>query len=122
MDATSGAAHTTSDKDEFFAADVLLAPNPTVTGASARILSGLTFGNCIVAHTDSLVGIPELADGENSLLATTGPEHAAGVLQALGDADLRERLGRGARRLFEEAFDAPVATARIVRELERLGG
>jgi glycosyltransferase involved in cell wall biosynthesis len=112
----------TDPADEFFAADVLLAPNPTVTGASARILSGLTFGNCIVAHTDSLVGIPELIDGENSLLATTGPEHAEAVLRALGDAELRDRLGDGARTLFEQAFDAPVAAARIVRELERLGG
>jgi hypothetical protein len=107
---------------EFFAADVLLAPNPTVTGASARILSGLTFGNCIVAHTDSLVGIPELADGRNSLLATTGPEHAEAVLRAVGDTDLRDVLGDGARTLFEQAFDAPVAAGRIVREVERLGG
>ena len=112
----------TDPANEFFAADVLLAPNPTVTGASARILSGLTFGNCIVAHTDSLVGIPELIDGENSLLATTGLEHAEAVLRALGDAELRDRLGDGARTLFEQAFDAPVAAARIVSELERLGG
>jgi hypothetical protein len=106
--------------DEFFAADVLLAPNPTVTGASARILSGLTFGNCIVAHTDSLVGVPELNDGENSLLATTGTEHADAVLRALGDAQLRQRLGDGARALFERAFDAPLAAGRLVGEIERL--
>jgi glycosyltransferase involved in cell wall biosynthesis len=111
----------TDPADEFFAADVLLAPNPTVTGASARILSGLTFGNCVVAHTDSLVGIPELADGENSLLATTGPEHADAVLGALGDATLRERVGDGARALFERAFDAPVAARELVRAVEGLG-
>ena len=75
-----------------------------------------------MAHTDSLVGIPELADGENSLLATTGPEHANAVLRAVGDAGLRSTLGDGARSLFEQAFDAPVAGGRIVRELERLGG
>jgi glycosyltransferase involved in cell wall biosynthesis len=112
----------TDPAEEFFAADVLLAPNPTVTGASARILSGLTFGNCIVAHTDSLVGIPELADGHNSLLATTGPEHAKAVLRAVGDAVLRDAVGDGARSLFEQAFDARVAAGRIVRELERLPG
>jgi len=112
----------TDPADEFFAADVLLAPNPTVTGASARILSGLTFGNCIVAHTDSLVGIPELADGENSLLATTGPEHADAVLHALDDVGLKQRLGDEARSLFERAFDAPVAAGRLVRKIEQLVG
>jgi glycosyltransferase involved in cell wall biosynthesis len=111
----------TDPADEFFAADVLLAPNPTVTGASARILSGLTFGSCIVAHTDSLVGIPELTDGENSLLATTGPEHAEAVLRALGDAALREALGDGARGLFERSFDAPVAARRLIDAVEQLG-
>jgi glycosyltransferase involved in cell wall biosynthesis len=110
----------TDPADEFFAADVLLAPNPTTTGASARILSGLTFGNCIVAHTDSLIGIPELADGESSLLATTGAEHAEAVLRAIGDAALRDRLGDNARELFERAFDAPVAAGRLVREIEAL--
>lgn len=112
----------TDPAEEFFGTDVLLAPNPTVTGASARILSGLTFGNCIVAHTDSLVGIPELADGENSLLATTGREHTDALLRAIRDVPLRERVGDGARALFERAFAAPVAAGALVREVARLAG
>ena len=106
--------------EEFFRADVLLAPNPTTTGASARILSGLTFGCCIVAHTDSLVGIPELRDGENCLLAGDGPALADATLRALGDPELRERLGTAARELYERLFSPPVAARRLVRELEEL--
>lgn len=107
--------------DEFLRADVLLAPNPTRTGASARILSGLTFGSCIVAHTDSLIGIPELAHGDNCLLAPDGPGLAEATLTALGDPDLRERLGGRARRLYETAFAPEVAATRLVQEVERLG-
>ena len=110
-----------SPEEEFFAAHVLLAPNPTTTGASARILSGLTFGSCIVAHTDSVIGIPELEHGRNSLLAADGPAHARETLLALRDPELRERLGDEARRLYESAFSPPVAAGRIVQELERLG-
>ena len=106
--------------EEFFAADVLLAPNPTTTGASARILSGLTFGCCIVAHSDSLVGIAELEDGENCLLAADGPALAEATLHALGDPDLRDRLGAAARALYERSFSPPVAARRLVRELEEL--
>jgi hypothetical protein len=40
----------------------------------------------------------------------------------VGDTELRHALGDGARSLFEQAFDAPVAAGRIVREVERLGG
>jgi glycosyltransferase involved in cell wall biosynthesis len=106
--------------EEFFRADVLLAPNPTTTGASARILSGLTFGCCVVAHTDSLVGIPELRDGENCLLAGDGPALAAATLRALGDPGLRERVGAAARELYERTFSPSVAARRFVRELEEL--
>ena len=107
-------------EQEFFAADVLLAPNPTTTGASARILSGLTFGCCIVCHTDSLVGIPELADGENCLLAGDGPGLAEATLTALRDDELRRRLGERARELYESAFAPEVAAGRLVHEVERL--
>ncbi|HYZ77584.1 MAG TPA: hypothetical protein VE596_09440 [Gaiellaceae bacterium] len=107
---------------EFFAAHVLLAPNPTTTGASARILSGLTFGSCVVAHTDSVIGIPELSHGSNCLMAADGPGLARETLTALRDAALRERLGDEARRLYESAFSPPVAAGRIVEELERLSG
>jgi glycosyltransferase involved in cell wall biosynthesis len=106
--------------EEFFRADVLLAPNPTTTGASARILSGLTFGCCVVAHTDSQVGIPELRDGENCLLAADGPGLAEATLRALGDPGLRERLGDAGRALYERSFSPPVAARRLVRELEEL--
>jgi glycosyltransferase involved in cell wall biosynthesis len=106
--------------EEFLRADVLLAPNPTTTGASARILSGLTFGCCIVAHTDSLVGIPELRDDENCLLASDGPGLADATLRALADRDLRDRLGQAGRDLYERAFSPPAAAARLVLELEEL--
>ena len=109
-----------SPEHEFFSAHVLLAPNPTTTGASARILSGLTFGSCIVAHTDSLIGIPELEHGSNCLMAADGPGLARETLAALHDAPLRERLGDEARRLYESAFSPSVAAGRIVQELERL--
>jgi glycosyltransferase involved in cell wall biosynthesis len=111
----------TAPEEEFFRADVLLAPNPTSTGASARILSGLSFGNCIVAHTDSVIGIPELSSGQNCLLASDGASHADAVLRALGDPPLRERLGDAARELYERSFSPPVAARRLVDEVVRLG-
>jgi glycosyltransferase involved in cell wall biosynthesis len=109
-----------SPEHEFFSAHVLLAPNPTTTGASARILSGLTFGSCIVAHTDSVVGIPELDHGRNSLMAADGAGLARLTLTALRDRELRDRLGDKARALYESSFSPPVAAGRIVEELERL--
>jgi glycosyltransferase involved in cell wall biosynthesis len=107
-------------EEEFFRADVLLAPNPTVTGASARILSGLSFGCCIVAHTDSVVGIPELSHGDNCLLAPDGVATATEVLRALRNDALRERLGDAARALYAGCFAPSVSACRITAEVERV--
>jgi len=48
------------------------------------------------------------------------PALAGATLRALGDPDLRERLGVAARELYERAFSPPVAARRLVRELEEL--
>jgi glycosyltransferase involved in cell wall biosynthesis len=106
--------------DEFLAADVLLVPTPIRTGPRSRIITGMSFGSCVVAHDANSLGIPELRDGQNALLAADGAGMARAVLRALADPDLRLRLGREARSLYEATFRPDVAGARIVDELERV--
>lgn len=106
--------------DEFLAADVLLVPTPLRTGPRSRIITGMTFGTCVVAHEANRLGIPELRDGENAFLAPDGPGLARATLDALADPDARTRVARKARRLYETTFDPSIAGARIVHELERV--
>jgi glycosyltransferase involved in cell wall biosynthesis len=106
--------------DEFLAADVLLVPTPLRTGPRSRIITGMTFGTCVVAHEANRLGIPELRHGENAFLAPDGPGLARATLDALADPDARTVVAREARRLYEATFDPSIAGARIVRELERV--
>jgi glycosyltransferase involved in cell wall biosynthesis len=106
--------------DEFLAADVLLVPTPLRTGPRSRIITGMTFGTCVVAHEANRLGIPELRHGENTFLAADGPGLARATLDALADPAARARVGREARRLYETTFAPSIAGARITRELERV--
>jgi glycosyltransferase involved in cell wall biosynthesis len=106
--------------DEFLAADVLLVPTPLTTGPRSRIITGMTFGSCVVAHEANRLGIPELVDGENAILAADGPALAEATLAALADPEARARVGRAARQLYETTFTPSIAGARIVQELERV--
>ena len=106
--------------DEFLAADVLLVPTPLTTGPRSRIITGMTFGSCVVAHEANRLGIPELRDGENVILAADGPGLAEATLAALADPEARARVGRAARQLYETTFTPSIAGARIVQELERV--
>ena len=106
--------------DEILAADVLLVPTPLNTGPRSRIITGMTFGTCVVAHEANRLGIPELRHDENALLAADGPRLAEATLAALSDPETRARVGREGRRLYESTFTPSIAGARIVRELERV--
>ncbi len=105
--------------EEFLGADVVLVPTPIETGPRVRILTAFSYGCCVVAHRANALGIPELADGENALLAETD-SLAAATLRALRDPPLRERLGAAGRELYEARFTPERAGGRIVRELEEL--
>jgi Glycosyl transferases group 1 len=105
---------------EFLASDVQLVPTPFVLGKRVRIIVGFSFGCCVVAHAADAVNLPELADGDNALVAADGEGLARAVVRAVRDGELRARLSAGARRTFEELFRPEAAGRRIVETLERL--
>jgi glycosyltransferase involved in cell wall biosynthesis len=103
---------------ELRAAHVLVVPNSLPLGIRVRIVTGFSYGACIVSHRANARGIPELADGVNALLGGSADELAASVVRALGDVELRRRLGLGARATYEGHFAPDVAVGEIAATLE----
>lgn len=112
--------HVESPAAEFRSARVLLVPNSIALGVRVRILTGFSYGSCIVSHEANVNGIPELADRRNALIGASGAELAEAVLRALRDDELRRRLGAEARQTYERLFALPVAAGRIATVLERI--
>ena len=111
--------HVEPPDEEFLRADVVLVPTPIETGPRVRILSAFSYGCCVVAHEANRLGIPQLVHDENVLLADT-PGLARETLRAIREPELRERLGRRGRELYEAEFTPERAGTTIVQELERL--
>jgi glycosyltransferase involved in cell wall biosynthesis len=111
--------HVEPPDEDFLRADVLLVTTPVQTGPRIRILTGFSFGCCVVAHEANRLGIPALQHDVNVLL---GPSDrlAAQTLRALADPALRDRLGTAGRELYESRFTAQKAGARIVAAVEGL--
>ena len=81
----------------------------------------MTFGSCVVAHEANRLGIPELRDGENAILAADGPGARRGdARRARRPRSAARGSGAQARRLYESTFTPSIAGARIVQELERV--
>jgi glycosyltransferase involved in cell wall biosynthesis len=111
--------HVEPPDEDFLRADVVLVPTPIETGPRVRILSAFSYGCCVVAHEANRLGIPQLVHEENVLLSDT-PGLARETLRALADPELRARLGRRGRELYESDFTPEQAGTTIVQELERL--
>ncbi|MBI3457054.1 MAG: glycosyltransferase family 4 protein [Candidatus Rokubacteria bacterium] len=99
--------------EEFLSCDVLVVPTPIELGVRVRILTGFSFGCCLVTHRANQAGIPELQHGVNALLAGDGEDMAEMIIEALDDGGLRDELGKNARVTYEENFAIDVAGRRL---------
>jgi glycosyltransferase involved in cell wall biosynthesis len=103
-------------------ADVFALPSLCETSGSLALLEALQHG--LPAVASACDGIPEdVEDGRSALLVPPGDAAAlAGALaRLLGDPALRERLGAGARRVFQERFAAGRLVAGLAEVYAELG-
>ena len=114
------AGHSEEAAEEFEAAHVLVVPTSIPLGIRVRIVTGWSLETPVVAHRANALGIPELAHGENALLAGSPGDLAAQVLRGVRDDELRRRIGAGGRRAYETLFAPSVAAAAIERRLTAL--
>ncbi len=105
---------------ELRAADVYVVPSPHRVGMRTRLVTGLSYGCCVVAHEACRLGNPELQDGVNVLLAADGRGLGRRILEAVRDSALRGRMQAAARRIYEEVFAPSVVCARYLAEFEQL--
>ncbi len=106
---------------ELAAATVVLVTVPVPWGFRTRIAEAFGYGATVVAHRANAEGMPELEDGVNVLLGSTGPELARCLHTALTDPALRRRVSSAARRTFEQHYTIDVQTARLARMLGDIG-
>jgi hypothetical protein len=58
--------------------------------------------------------MPEIIDQENALLGRTSEDVARQIASAIGDPDLRRRLGFGGYRRFKSDFTARKVAPRLL--------
>jgi glycosyltransferase involved in cell wall biosynthesis len=93
--------------------------NPSFVVGHTRILHAWSLGSCLVAHRNMARAMPEIVHGENALLGETGAELATHAAAAIGDDELRRRIGEGGRRTYEREFRPDIVMRRVVERIER---
>ncbi len=103
---------------EFYNSDILLVPTPDNVGFRTRISEGFSYGCCVVTHVANTLGMPELRDGENSLICNTGRDFSTAISNCLDSLELRQRLSAAARRTFEEKLNGTKGAKKMVAAIE----
>lgn len=105
---------------EVQSSEIIAVPTPIELGFRTRIAESFLYGCCVVAHSANAKGMSEIVDGENALLADTGPEMAEMLIRCIRDPELRGRLGDAARGTFEQSLDGAKVCTTAIMQLEAI--
>lgn len=98
----------------------VLAPISVPVGNRSRIVTAMSMGALVVAHTNTALGNPELVSGDNCLLASSASEFAEHMRLAHASPDLAARLGASARQTYLRSFEPEAVSQRLVQELKSM--
>ncbi len=88
-------------------------------GTRLKILEAMALGTPVIATRKGAEGL-EVVPDRDLLIADDPVEFAAQTLRLLGDADLRQRLSRSARRLVETQYDWATISQRFNAFVEQV--
>jgi glycosyltransferase involved in cell wall biosynthesis len=99
---------------EFEEATALLVPTQIELGFRTRVLDAFRHGVTVVAHRANSIGMPELIDGKNALVARNAQEFADKVQQLVRDNNEAQRLGAAALDDFDRFLNGDIVATRVV--------
>jgi len=82
---------------------VVIVPLRAGGGTRLKILEAMAFGRLVVSTSVGCEGL-EVVSGEHLIVADTPHDFAAGVVRALNDPELRQRITAKARKLVETHY------------------
>ena len=88
---------------------VYIVPLRVGSGTRLKIFEAMAMGKAIVSTTLGAEGLP-VKHGENILLADTPEDFAARIIELIGDAAARARLGANARQLVAQRYSWAAAS------------
>ncbi len=74
------------------------------TGGYTRIIYFFSAGGCLIAHKNLKKDMPEVKNNYNCLLANNEFGIVKQLFKALNDSKLRKRIGKNARKTFEQKY------------------
>lgn len=84
-------------------------------GGYTRVIFGFSSGICLVAHQKLSASMPEVKNNCNALLGNDAGEILNLLDKACRSSDLRFKLGKQARRTYEEEYQPKAVARKIIK-------
>lgn len=107
-------------KREMSPKQIFLTPTPIELGIRVRIITAMGYSNLIIAHVANQKGIPELKNGVNCLLASSGKELAYKIIDCYNKRYNFTMIKNNARLTFDKYFRSDVAAGVIIDDIKKL--
>ena len=85
---------------------------------NTRILLAWSLGSCVIAHSDSVLSMPEIKHMENALLGNTVDEIASLIEQAVSDSMLRAKIGKGGYDTYRKYYRSDVVVPVMLEKMK----
>ena len=85
---------------------------------NTRLLLAWSLGVCVIAHTNSMLAMPEVKHMENTLLGETAEEIADLIKLVSRDPELARKIGRGGLDTFEKYYTVDTVMPRMLDQIE----
>jgi glycosyltransferase involved in cell wall biosynthesis len=87
---------------------------------NTRVLLAWSLGVPVVAHSNSVLSMPEIIHDESALLGSDPDEVAHSIHQVCMDDDLRKRIGQGGLSAYEKFYRSTTVVPKMVSLIEQM--
>lgn len=104
-------------KEALISHHIFLVPNNISLGFRTRIVEGMAYGACILAHKANTYGMPELTNGENILIAESPIDFVNKILDVYKDRSLMNNLRFNSYYTYENIYSVDITIDTLLKKI-----
>jgi glycosyltransferase involved in cell wall biosynthesis len=101
-------------KEAILTHDVFMIPNNISLGFRTRIVEGMAYGACMLAHKANSFGMPELKHKENILIAETPEQFVLSLLELADNPELFKKIQNDSYNAYLNTYSVDVTFQKML--------
>jgi glycosyltransferase involved in cell wall biosynthesis len=104
-------------KEALLSHHIFMIPNNITLGFRTRIVEGMAYGACMLAHKANTYGMPELKDGDSIFIAENPGEFVKRILEIYKDREMLNRMRRNSYAAYENIYSVDVTIHNLIKKI-----